>query len=263
MKKLLLITISFIVVGCSTTHPDYEANKKLAQKWVETFETGNIDLWEEVVSKDVIDISPMYGMGEINYEASKQIAEFYVNNYTDVKFNDPVWLPGIDTLTMKPDGSVRAYGVWTGTSKSTGRSFSLTSYHNFDFKDGKITSTGEYFDATGMINSVGPVMRNPVVFTAKVSKNNLDKFLKLMDTEAGLSMTRNYDGCSHLEALYHAETETYFAFSYWESYEKYETYLNWRLNDDQSGFVGKVYPLVKGGESGVKIHFNNSNYKFF
>ena len=53
----------------------------------------------------------MYGMGEINYEASKQIAEFYVNNYTDVKFNDPVWLPGIDTLTKKPDGSVRAYGV--------------------------------------------------------------------------------------------------------------------------------------------------------
>ena len=76
-------------------------------------------------------------------------------------------------------------------------------------------------------------------------------------------MTRNYDGCSHLEALYHAETETYIAFSYWESYEKYETYLNWRLNDDQSGFVGEVNRLVKGGQSGVKIHFNNSNYKFF
>lgn len=263
MKKILYITLLFIITSCSTTHPDYEANKKLAQKWVETFETGNIELWEEVVSKDVVDISPMYGMGEINYEASKQIAEFYVNNYSDVKFNDPVWLPGIDTLTMKPDGSVRAYGVWTGISKSTGRSFNLTSYHNFDFEDGKIISTGEYFDATGMINSVGPAMRNPVVFTAKVGKNNLDKFLKLMDTEAGLSMTRNYDGCSHLEALYHAESETYFAFSYWDSYEKYETYLNWRLNDDQSGFVGQVYPLVKGGESGVKIHFNNSNYKFF
>ena len=38
MKKLLFITISLIVAGCSTTHPDYEANKKLA-KWVETFKT--------------------------------------------------------------------------------------------------------------------------------------------------------------------------------------------------------------------------------
>ena len=263
MKKLLLITISFIVVGCSTTHPDYEANKKLAQKWVETFETGNIDLWEEVVSKDVIDISPMYGMGEINYEASKQIAEFYVNNYTDVKFNDPVWLPGIDTLTMKPDGSVRAYGVWTGTSKSTGRSFSLTSYHNFDFEDGKITSTGEYFDATGMINAVGPAQRNVVVFTAKVSKKNINKFQELMDSDDGLIVTRNADGCTHLEAFYNEDNQTYFIFEYWDSYEQYETYLNWRFNEDPSGLVGKAVPLVTGGENGMKAHFNNSNYKFF
>ena len=40
---------------------------------------------------------------------------------------------------MKPDGSVRAYGVWTGKSNSTGRIFTLPSYHNFGFKDGKIT----------------------------------------------------------------------------------------------------------------------------
>ena len=69
-----------------------------------------MELWEEVVSEDVVDVAPMYGMGQIDYAASKQIAEFYVNSYTDVKFNNPVWLPGIDTLTMKPDGSVRAYG---------------------------------------------------------------------------------------------------------------------------------------------------------
>ena len=51
---------------------------------------------------------------------SLQVAEFYVQNYTDVKFNNPVWLPGIDTLTMKNDGSVRAYGRWSGKSLSTG-----------------------------------------------------------------------------------------------------------------------------------------------
>ena len=263
MKKILYTTLLFIVASCSTTHPDYEANKKLAQKWVETFETGNIELWEEVVSKDVVDISPMYGMGEINYEASKQIAEFYVNNYTDVKFNDPVWLPGIDTLTMEPDGSVRAYGVWTGISKSTGRSFNLTSYHNFDFKDGKIISTGEYFDATGMVNAVGPAQRNVVVFTANVSKKNIDKFQELMDSEDGLVVTRNADGCTHLEAFYNEENQTYFIYEYWDSYEQYETYLNWRFNEDPSELVARVTPFVTGGQNGMKAHFNNSNYKFF
>ena len=162
-------------MSCST-NPNYQNNLKLAKKWVQAFETSNVELWKEVVSEELIDIAPMYGMGQVDYKTALQVAEFYVQNYTNVKFENQVWLPGIDTLTMKPDGSVRAYGTWTGTSKSTGRNFSLNSYHNFDFKDGKISSTGEYFDATGMINSVGPAQRNVVVATAKVSKKNIDKF---------------------------------------------------------------------------------------
>ena len=62
------------------------------------------------MSEDLLDQAPLYGMGEVDYATSKQIAEFYINNYTDVKFNDPVWLPGIDTGSMSLDGSVRAYG---------------------------------------------------------------------------------------------------------------------------------------------------------
>ena len=99
MKKILYTTLLFIVASCSTTHPDYEANKKLAQKWVETFETGNIELWEEVVSKDVVDISPMYGMGEINYEGSKQIAEFRENlKHLKILIIDEMSLLGADML---------------------------------------------------------------------------------------------------------------------------------------------------------------------
>ena len=114
MKKIILFLLLISFTACNTSHPDYEENKKLAQKWVETFETQNMDLWEEVVSEDLLDVAPMYGMGQVDYATSKQVAQFYVDNYTDVQFNNPVWLPGIDTLTMKPDGSVRAYGTWTG-----------------------------------------------------------------------------------------------------------------------------------------------------
>ena len=263
MKNTLLLFFLFILGSCSYEHPDYEANKKLAEKWVETFETQNMELWEEVVSEDVVDVAPMYGMGQIDYAASKQIAEFYVNSYTDVKFNNPVWLPGIDTLTMKPDGSVRAYGVWTGKSKTTGRTFTLPSYHNFGFKDGKIISTGEYFDATGMVNAVGPAQRNVVIFTAKVSKKNIDKFQELMDSKDGLTVTRNADGCTHLEAFYNEENETYFIYEYWDSYEQYETYLDWRFNIEEPSFVDKVIPVVKGGEAGMQANYNNKNYKFY
>ena len=262
MKKILFIFLGILVLSCST-NPDYQNNLKLAKKWVQAFETSNVELWKEVVSEELVDVAPMYGMGQVDYKTSLQVAEFYVQNYTNVKFQNQVWLPGIDTLTMKPDGSVRAYGTWTGTSKSTGRNFSLTSYHNFDFKDGKITSTGEYFDATGMVNAVGPAQRNVVVATAKVSKKNIDKFQELMDSDGGLSVTRNYDGCTHLEAFYNEESSTYFIIEYWESYEKYEAYLDFRFNKDPNKFVDKVWPYVIGGQKGFAAYFNNTKYKFF
>jgi quinol monooxygenase YgiN len=262
MKKIILLLVGILFVACNS-NPEYESNLAVAKKWVQAFEDQNIDLWKEAVSEDLQDIAPMYGMGMVDYETSLQVAEFYVQNYTDVKFNDPVWLPGIDTLTMKPDGSVRAYGRWSGKSLSTGREFSVMSYHNFDFENGKISSTGEYFDATGMVNAVGPAQRNVVVFTAKVSKRNLDKFQELMDSDAGLTVTRNWEGCTHLEAFYNEETETYFIYEYWDSYKQYEEYLDWRFNVEEPSFVQTVIPLVKGGENGMQAYYNNSTYNFY
>ena len=262
MKKIILLLAGILFVGCDS-NPKYESNLAVAKKWVQAFEDQNIELWKEAVSEDLQDIAPMYGMGMVDYETSLQVAEFYIQNYTDVKFNDPVWLPGIDTLTMKPDGSVRAYGRWSGKSISTGREFSLMSYHNFDFEDGKISSTGEYFDATGMVNAVGPAQRNVVVFTAKVSKRNIEKFQELMDSDAGLTVTRNWEGCTHLEAFYNEETETYFIYEYWDSYKQYEEYLDWRFNVEEPSFVQTVIPFVKGGESGMQAYYNNSTYNFY
>ena len=263
MKKISLLLSLLVFVSCSTSHKDYESNKELAQKWVETFESGNMDLWNEVVSEDVLDISPMYGMGEVDYTSSKQIAEFYVNNYSDVKFNDQVWLPGIDTLSMKPDGSVRAYGVWTGKSNSTGRTFTMPSYHNFGFKDGKIISTGEYFDATGMVSSVGPVERNVVVVTVDLKKGKYESFQKLMKSDSGLKTTRNYDGCNHVESFYNDETNKYIIIQHWDSYQEYNAYADWRFNEDPSGLVATMIPLLNGGENGISINSNNSGYGFY
>ena len=52
MKKLVIIMSLFFIYGCNTHHPDYEANKALAQKWVKVFEDRDIDLYKEIMSKD-------------------------------------------------------------------------------------------------------------------------------------------------------------------------------------------------------------------
>ena len=59
MKNTLLLFFPIYLGDRALTNTlEYEANKKLAEKWVETFETQNMELWEEVVSEDVVDVAP-------------------------------------------------------------------------------------------------------------------------------------------------------------------------------------------------------------
>ena len=72
MKQVLLL-ITILIIGCNTVsnnNKNYETNKALAEKWIQTFETGNLDLWKDVVSKDLLDVAPLYGMGQVNYDQS-------------------------------------------------------------------------------------------------------------------------------------------------------------------------------------------------
>ena len=124
------------------------------------------------------------------------------------------------------------------------------------------TFTGT-FDATGMVNAVGPVDRNVVVATLKVKKGSYEKVKEMMDSEDGLKTTRNYDGCTHLEAFYNEEQSTYFIVEYWESFEKYQTYLDWRLNDDPSGIAKELSKYLVGGSNGLVPHTDNIGYKFY
>lgn len=263
MKNFFYVCVVLVLASCSPQNHNYEANKAIAQQWVRAFETSNIDLWTEVMSEDVVDQSPLYGVGEVNYEGSKQIAMFYINNYRNVSFTKAVWLPGVDTLSLKPDGSVRAYGTWTGESIATGRTFSVMAYHNFNFKDGKIISTGEFFDATGMVQAVGPQQKNVVIATMKIKKGMYDKVQALLDSKDGLSLTRNYKGCTYLEATYNEESRMYFIIENWESPEMYNDYLNWRMTEDPSKIVAKITPYLVGGQAGLKIYNPNSNYKMY
>ena len=78
MKIFLILVLGLLVLSCSTNNPTYEENLTLAKKWIEAFETGNIDLWKEVVSENLVDVAPMYGMGEVDYNTSLQQESLYL-----------------------------------------------------------------------------------------------------------------------------------------------------------------------------------------
>jgi hypothetical protein len=65
-----------------------------------------------------------------------------------------VMLPGLDTASMKADGSVRSYVRWQSESIGNGVKFNQKFYGVYKFnKDHKIIDADEYFDVTGLINA--------------------------------------------------------------------------------------------------------------
>jgi hypothetical protein len=83
----------------------------------------------------------------------ERLANFHkiIKNFNPVV---EVMLPGLDTATMKPDGSVRAYVKWQSESSSNGVKFNQKFYAVYKFnKDHKIIDADEYFDVTGLINA--------------------------------------------------------------------------------------------------------------
>ena len=160
MKKLILFCITILSIGCNQV-PDlsvYKANQALAEKFLNTYVSPtDYDTFASMIADDIQHQSPMYGQGIVGKEAVYEQAKFYMNNFSDVSFNDAVWLPGVDNESLVPDGSVRVYGTWKGVSNASGKSFSVNSYHYFLFnEDGKVVQSGDFFDATGMIMAVAP-----------------------------------------------------------------------------------------------------------
>lgn len=71
----------------------------------------------------------------------------------NVNANVEVILPGLDTASMKADGSVRAYVRWQSESISNGVKFNHKFYGVYIFnKDHKIVDADEYFDVSELIN---------------------------------------------------------------------------------------------------------------
>ena len=157
MKKILLITITVLLVSCEAKQDLslYNTNKEVAQKMLMSYTSPtNFELFKSLIHEEIEHQSPMYGVGKIGYDKVLIDAEFYMTNLKDVTFEDAIWLPGVDETTLTSDGSVRVYGTWKGVSIATGKSFSLDSYHYLNAKEGKVYESGDFFDASGMMIAV-------------------------------------------------------------------------------------------------------------
>lgn len=156
MKKTYSVFVLMGLLGCYSQekHPDYEANLALVQASFKAYENENIEDWMACFSEDLVHESAAYGVGRIGLEAQRKQIEQYHQEFENIKFTNEIWLQGVKFKTNVPDGSVRCYGTWTGVHTSTGKEVAMSAYHYFDFKNGKIDESGDFFDFGGMMNAV-------------------------------------------------------------------------------------------------------------
>ena len=175
MKKLFIVlTVGLVAVACNqstqeseTTSKDqttsatdtamknaYQANLATYKAQVAAFEKEDLDAWAATVADSAVWSSPIYGdtiTSKAHWVAS---TKYDFDNFSNLQLTHAQFLPGVDSATQKPDGSVRYYGVWTGTY-SSGKPVSLKFYGTYDFnKDHKIISGADYYDAGGMMNAL-------------------------------------------------------------------------------------------------------------
>jgi SnoaL-like protein/putative VirB-like lipoprotein len=169
MKKLFFASfITLMLAGCNqseqkeSTASDsssemnnlYEANLTAYKAQVAAFEKEDLNGWASTIADTAHWSSPIFG-DTIHTKAHwVDYIKSTFDNMNDLHLTDAQFLPGIDTLTEKPDGSVRYYGTWHGTYTS-GKQVSVKFYGTYNFnKDHKVISGDDFYDIGGMMNAV-------------------------------------------------------------------------------------------------------------
>jgi len=261
MKRIsLLLMATIFVTSCmQQQHPDYAKNLETAKKMFALHEVEDYDGQAALISKDIIAETSMYGSEKMGYDQFMANVKGYHMAFENIKYTPEVWLPGCDTLGNL-NGSVRTYGVWTGTQIQTNKELSLKGYWYFGFdEEGLINAQGDFFDFGGMLDAVYP--KNLVFASVQAKAGQLDNLLAVLNSENGLPKTRSFEGCMSLEMTINKDTNTVWIVSNWGTNEQYLAYLNWRQTEDN--IIETMVPLLEGGTEGLKIAHSNTGFKSF
>lgn len=163
MKQIIFILFcATIFIGCqpkpdNSAQEAFEKNSQTVLANLEGWQNENIDY--SMYSKDF----KMLDTGVGAEKDSLTLDEMMTNDkrmweYYDFKLltSPPVFLPGVNSETKKPDGSVRHYSTWEVTLPATdsteAKSGQINLYESFDFDaEGKILIQQVYGDFTGLM----------------------------------------------------------------------------------------------------------------
>lgn len=158
MKYLLFSLPLLVLAGCSSNanNADYLKNLATVQAVLAAHSSADYDTWSSLHHEDAVIWDANYGSASMTREEAAVLYASHHEAIDEIDYSKAVWLPGVDTLSMEADGSVRAYINWKGTARASGVAIDLRAYHYWNFKDGKIIAEGNYYDAGGLIAAASP-----------------------------------------------------------------------------------------------------------
>ena len=170
MKNLVLLSVlSATMLACTQHQPPvesastgndtkmlYETNLAVLKAAIKAFENEDIEGWASSVADSAVYVPGAYGSSPGKKEDWKKTLTFYVTDFDSIRLTNALFLPGIDSATHVPDGSVRYYGQWTSVHKS-GVKTRVNFYSVNEFNtDHKVIYAADFFDVGGLINAVTP-----------------------------------------------------------------------------------------------------------
>ncbi len=164
MKSIYAILfMSILFVGCqpkpdNSANEAFEKNSKTVLANIEGWQNENTDY--SVYAKDFAMLETGFGAPKdsLNLEEMKASDKQMWAMFNFKLLNSPpVLLPGVNTNTKLPDGSVRHYSTWEvtvpATDSTAAKSGVIRLYESFDFDaKGKIRYQQVYGDFGGLMN---------------------------------------------------------------------------------------------------------------
>lgn len=154
--------LAILIVACqpkadNSAKEAFEKNSETVKANLKGFESENVD-YSQYAENFVFMDTGFGSKDSLSLDDMKNMDKTMWANYDFKLLTDPlVLLPGVNTETKQPDGSVRYYGNWQVTLPATdsteARSGAIHIYEYFVFdENGKIIQQGGYGDFGGLFN---------------------------------------------------------------------------------------------------------------
>ncbi len=143
--------------GSEEQNPNYDANLASMKAMFDGFQSKTIN--PDLFADDFIEVGTGFQEEDRTKDESMQQWKM-MTALMDAELVNAVYLPGIDTLTMSLDGSVRYYGQWNMTMGDATQK--LMAYGTMEFNDaGEIRNFAHYADWTATFGAL--LAENPDV----------------------------------------------------------------------------------------------------